>query len=159
MLAPRRPRARRLLAAEWDKNGDGILDKGEFRANVTAMGIEELSRKDIDALFDTYDNDGTGELSLEELKPTIKSLMEAASSHAQTLKDLARSRRLERALSSRPHRGWSVSSECAPHDTSPARVAPAQTKETASMKKAVTKKQRALATERAKEAAALKRAQ
>ena len=49
------------------------------------------SREDIDALFDKYDDDGGGSLDLEELKPTLKRLIETATAAANLTKELTKS--------------------------------------------------------------------
>ena len=65
------------LMGKWDKDGDGSVSKDEFRVNVSAMGVQS-SVAEVDALFDQYDDDGGGSLDLNELKPTLKKLIDAA---------------------------------------------------------------------------------
>ena len=68
---------------EWDIDGDGFVDKDEFRAAIPKMGIPMMAhipQADIDELFDTLDVDGSGAISYKELKtllrnkPVIKNL-------------------------------------------------------------------------------------
>ena len=47
------------LFREWDTNGDGSVDKKEFRENMVKLGLE-VDKKEIDALFDSWDKDGGG---------------------------------------------------------------------------------------------------
>ena len=42
----------------------------------------------IDALFDSYDEDGGGDLDIDELRPTIKRLIEASKNATKELKEL-----------------------------------------------------------------------
>ena len=57
-----------------DKNGDGAVTKHEFRAGLGLLGIEEsqASMEAIDALFDSFDMDGSGELTFNELKTILR---------------------------------------------------------------------------------------
>ena len=57
-----------------DKNGDGAVTKHEFRAGLGLLGIDEsqASMEAIDALFDSFDMDGSGELTFNELKTILR---------------------------------------------------------------------------------------
>ena len=44
-----------------DTSGDGAVNRGEFRAAMTLMGLE-LPRADVDALFKDWDPDNDGAL-------------------------------------------------------------------------------------------------
>jgi len=59
------------LFREWDIDGNGALDKKELRQAVAALGYE-APRKDVDALFDSIDDDGTGLIEFEEFKKALK---------------------------------------------------------------------------------------
>ena len=48
----------------WD--GDGTVSKKEFRKAMPMLGLQ-VSKRDIDALFDSWDPDGSGQLELGEL--------------------------------------------------------------------------------------------
>ena len=53
--------------ALWDPNGGGTVSKGEFRLHIAAVGIEEVGVEDVDALFDRWDVDRSGQLDMDEL--------------------------------------------------------------------------------------------
>ena len=60
---------------QWDENGDGGVDKAEFRKAVPQMGIPMMANipaEDIDALFDSLDVDGGGTISYKELKKLLE---------------------------------------------------------------------------------------
>ena len=65
------------VLTKWDPSNDGSVDKGEFRANVLAMGVV-AEPDEIDQLFDTLDSDGGGELDVPELKELLKKLIDIA---------------------------------------------------------------------------------
>ena len=68
------------LIRDWDKNGDGDINKIEFRQVVTGRDLKSLGlkadNKDIDSFFQGMDADGGGSLELAELKPALKTLQE-----------------------------------------------------------------------------------
>jgi len=70
----------------WDTNGDGALSKIEFRQQVRKLGIG-ADYRETDALFDSLDTDGSGELELGELKGAVRRLQEAAGVAARTAAD------------------------------------------------------------------------
>ena len=54
---------------EWDIDGDGMVDKEEFRNAIPKMGIPMMAKidpSDIDDLFDTLDIDGSGAISIDD---------------------------------------------------------------------------------------------
>jgi len=53
---------------ESDKNGDGMLDKGEIRAMLDKEFGKKISDKDLDALFDKFDHDHNGQFDFNEYK-------------------------------------------------------------------------------------------
>jgi Ca2+-binding EF-hand superfamily protein len=55
-----------------DSDGDGKVTRREFRATLPALGFGAGGRQSIDALFDTFDLDGGGTLSLTELKTVLR---------------------------------------------------------------------------------------
>jgi len=58
------------LFREWDDDGNGALDKKELRAAVAALGYE-APRKEIDAFFDSLDDDKSGFIEFGELKEAL----------------------------------------------------------------------------------------
>ena len=50
----------------WDKNHDGLIDKVEFRTFLNGVGFI-VPREASDAMFDTFDDDGSGGLDYSEL--------------------------------------------------------------------------------------------
>ena len=59
------------LIRSWDPNGDGDVSKMEFRQNVRKL-INKPDVKEVDALFDTMDEDKGGSLDTSELKAALK---------------------------------------------------------------------------------------
>jgi calmodulin len=53
------------LFKKWDVDGNGQIDKGEFRRAVKALG-ESADDALCDAVFDEYDVDGSGEIEYKE---------------------------------------------------------------------------------------------
>jgi len=62
------------LVRSWDRNGDGGINKQEFRINVRALGFKDMDVREIDGLFDRIDDDHSVELELKELKLALKKL-------------------------------------------------------------------------------------
>merc|ERR1711998_771118 len=48
------------LFRQWDDDDNGTIDKKEFRKAITALGFK-APKPEIDALFDTFDTDRSGE--------------------------------------------------------------------------------------------------
>lgn len=65
---------------EWDRNHDGDISKQEFRLNVRKLGLleGEANTKELDALYESLDSDGSGALDLEEMKHALKGLQSNA---------------------------------------------------------------------------------
>jgi len=78
------------VIAKWDKSKDGDVSMDEFRASVIEMGVEAPA-EEIDTLFRSLDDDGGGSLDLNELKPTLKKLVDAAAAADLEIKELAKS--------------------------------------------------------------------
>jgi hypothetical protein len=68
-----------LLMAEWDRNRDGDISKTEFRVNVRQLGLTEAeaSGQQIDALYDSLDNDKSGSIDTEEMKRALARLKDS----------------------------------------------------------------------------------
>jgi len=77
----------------WDKNGDGAISQSEFRLAVRNKPLSiKADNKEVDALFSSFDADGSGELELKELKPFFKALQNSAyagEAEAMRLKEMA----------------------------------------------------------------------
>ena len=56
---------------EWDEDGDGTVNKKEWRKAMPAIGIQ-TSDAMLDRLFDTFDEDGSGEIDFEELRAALR---------------------------------------------------------------------------------------
>ena len=61
------------LFQEWDEDGDGHVDRKEFRQAMSALGLDALPRKEVDALFDSFDKDGGGSIDYNELNTALRS--------------------------------------------------------------------------------------
>ena len=64
------------LLQEWDENGDGNIDRDEWRKALIAIGIK-TSPKNIDALFEQFDDEGNGEISMDKLRVALAVRMRA----------------------------------------------------------------------------------
>jgi DNA repair exonuclease SbcCD ATPase subunit len=59
------------LFREWDKNGDGEVDRAEFHKAIPALGLD-VPKEDIDELFNEWDKDGGGSITFRELQTILK---------------------------------------------------------------------------------------
>ena len=59
------------LFRSWDTDGDALISKKEFRDVCDAMGFEGTKYEIYDALFETLDKDGSGEMDYMEMKDAI----------------------------------------------------------------------------------------
>ena len=70
------------VVTQWSKSrGEhaGELSKAEFRTAVAALGLSNRTTvADIDAVFDTFDEDGGGYMDTDEAKAMIKGLQATA---------------------------------------------------------------------------------
>ena len=62
------------LMLQWDKNKNGSLSMIEFKQAVRVSLQLKVSNDEIDELFRSFDDDGGGTLSVDELRPAIKRL-------------------------------------------------------------------------------------
>ncbi|GMH83501.1 hypothetical protein TrVE_jg5558 [Triparma verrucosa] len=58
--------------SEFDKDGDGMLDKDEIKVMLEKEFGEKFSVKQLDALFSKFDKDGNGQLDFEEYKVMMR---------------------------------------------------------------------------------------
>ena len=65
------------ILLKWDTRGDGEISKAEFRKHARKLGVVATAA-DMNACFDSIDEDGGGTLDVEELKPAFKELAAAA---------------------------------------------------------------------------------
>ena len=86
LLAKRKLRLAELWK-EMDRDGSGDVQKGEFCAVMLGLGLQAESRREVDALFDSLDADGSGHIEVREVKPMLTRLHEAATLAAQAEKD------------------------------------------------------------------------
>ena len=59
------------LFREMDIDGDGLIDRKEFRRGMTALGLD-VPRAMVDALFDSWDPDGSGSIDQRELNKMLR---------------------------------------------------------------------------------------
>ena len=60
------------LFREWDENADGKVSKKEFRRALPMLGLKGVPAADADALFDSLDPDGSGEIEYKELNKLLR---------------------------------------------------------------------------------------
>jgi len=58
------------LFREWDRDGNGALDKKELRKGIAVLGYA-ASKKEIDELFDSFDKDAGGYIDFDEFKRVL----------------------------------------------------------------------------------------
>ena len=80
---PRRKHVDNLIA-EWDRNGDGSVSKGEFRMHLQKMEVPGSLHAihEIDAIFDRWDDDHSGKVDLYELRKRLFSVHRRAHDNA-----------------------------------------------------------------------------
>lgn len=74
---------------KWDLNRDRRIQKSEFRTKVQELGVN-AEVKDIDALFNVFDNDENHSLDMDELKLALTKLRAAAKTAADEIDSLER---------------------------------------------------------------------
>ena len=72
-LAVQRARAIDLFR-EWDDDSDGLISCAEFRRALPMLGVK-VNVADVDALFKSFDVDGSGEISYEEMHKMLREKM------------------------------------------------------------------------------------
>ena len=58
------------LFREWDRDGNGALDKKELRKGIAVLGYA-ASKKEVDELFDSFDKDAGGYIDFDEFKKVL----------------------------------------------------------------------------------------
>ena len=61
----------------WDDDDSGTIDKKEFRRGLHQLGLTEVPREEVDALFDEIDVDESGEIDFRELATKLKTKQRA----------------------------------------------------------------------------------
>ena len=64
------------LFREWDDDGNGLVSKVEFRRALPMLGLK-VDRMIAEQLFDSFDEDRSGEISYDELQSKLRSAMMA----------------------------------------------------------------------------------
>ena len=59
------------LFRKWDIDGDGTVDKKEFRAGLEHLGFGALASH-AETLFDTFDENSSGTISFKELHRVLR---------------------------------------------------------------------------------------
>ena len=59
------------LFRDWDEDCSGTVSKREFRKALPMLGIR-CKKEQADALFDSLDDDGSGELEYNEMKRHLR---------------------------------------------------------------------------------------
>lgn len=67
------------MIADIDKDGNGTIDFEEFLDMMTAKMSDKDTREDIQKVFNLFDDDQTGKISLRNLKRVAKELGETMS--------------------------------------------------------------------------------
>jgi Ca2+-binding EF-hand superfamily protein len=62
------------LVLDWDKKGKGVVSKVEFRQGIKESLTVKTDMKSLDALFDSFDQDGGGTLDANELKDALSQI-------------------------------------------------------------------------------------
>ena len=64
------------MFAYWDRDGNGLIDRAEFRLVMQVLAIPG-SDADHDATFDKWDVDGSGALNFKEIRAALTALQKA----------------------------------------------------------------------------------
>ena len=73
------------LFTRWDEDGNGLIDKREFRAAVAALGLQ-YEEAIVDAVFDCYDADGSGSMSYTEfVQYSLRDSLKRSATRVMTL--------------------------------------------------------------------------
>merc|ERR1711918_217672 len=75
---PKRDKIKKMLA-DIDKDGNGTIESGEFMELMTAKYSEKDAKDDIIKAFGLFDDDGTGKITMKNLKRVAQELGESLS--------------------------------------------------------------------------------
>lgn len=70
----------------WDLDGNGLLDRDEWRKACKELKLDGATDEGVDALYSELDSDGSGEIDLNELVEALRLLREKV---AKAMNDLA----------------------------------------------------------------------
>ena len=70
------------LFRDWDEDGNGLIDKAEFRKAMPLLGVS-MAAEAADALFDSWDVDGSGEIEYGELNKLLRRTVDAKTMRQQ----------------------------------------------------------------------------
>ena len=62
------------LLQSWDSDKSGDISKKEFRKAVRALGFSDARDREVDAVFDEIDDDGSGRVDYKELNRKIREM-------------------------------------------------------------------------------------
>lgn len=65
------------LMREWDDDGSGTIDAKEFRQHLKGLQLA-VTAKECNDFFGSLDENGDGELTMDEMKHALKKMQEAA---------------------------------------------------------------------------------
>jgi len=73
----------------WDTDGDGRVDKLEFRFHIRKLGsgLQAAADEELDDLFKSLDGDGSGTLEMKELQESLRGFQTAAAMHVADLEE------------------------------------------------------------------------
>jgi len=72
------------LIKSWDQSGSGEIQRAEFRLGVRKMGWQ-ADLADVDKTFEKIDTDGSGGITLDEMRPALDDLRAAAAASAAVI--------------------------------------------------------------------------
>jgi Ca2+-binding EF-hand superfamily protein len=75
---PKKEEIKKMIS-DIDKDGNGTIDFNEFLDMMTAKMSDKDTREDIQKVFNLFDDDQTGKISLRNLKRVAKELGETMS--------------------------------------------------------------------------------
>ena len=89
------------LFREWDEDGNGAIDKKEFRAAIAGLGYD-VSKKEANAAFDLLDDSGDGFIEYDEFKKQLAKYKPGSKAAADASKALAKQQAKKEAKNAEP---------------------------------------------------------